>query len=50
MALSLSKLRVGKPCVAKLTWGFSIVALLCVAGAAYEFNRIRLLDLVNGRA
>ena len=47
MALSLSKLRVGKPSVAKLTWGFSIVALLCAAGAVYEFNRIRQIVAFN---
>ena len=33
--------------VTKLTWGFSIIALLSAAGAAYEFNRIRQIDNFN---
>jgi mxaK protein len=33
--------------VTKLTWGFSLVALLAAAGAVYEYNRIRQIEHFN---
>ncbi len=33
--------------VNKLTWGFSIIALVAAAGTAYELNRIRQIDNFN---